>query len=67
MPDVEVIDTGSVIGFWPKTESAEEWFAENVYSEPWQWMGPVLYVDHRCAADLGVEIEGAGFTVEGRY
>lgn len=50
--DVRLIDEGTLIGFTPLTEVAQDWFRLNVESEDWQWMGNTLWVDHRLARDL---------------
>lgn len=52
MPDVQIIDQGTVIGFMPLTEVAQDWFEHNVQSEDWQWLGSTLWVDQRVARDL---------------
>jgi len=63
IPDVDINDQGSIVGFTPRTEAARTWFDENVESEPWQWMGPSLYVDHRPAQGLLEGIQEAGLTI----
>ena len=56
----EVSDRGaSVVGIVPLTAKAREWVKENVYAEPWQWLGDTLCVDHRYADDLLTGIEEA--------
>jgi hypothetical protein len=47
MSDVRLYDQGSVVGFLPRTESAEEWIAENVQAEPHQRPGLILWVEAR--------------------
>lgn len=59
--DVRVIEHGSVVSFALLTAAAQEWVAENVGSESWQWLGEnVLVVDHRYAQGLydGMKDEG---------
>jgi hypothetical protein len=46
------------------SDAAQEWFADNVASEPWQWLGPVLYVEHRLAESLIDGLASAGLVVE---
>ena len=60
--DIIVADRGTLIGFAPASRLARTWFAENVSSEPWQWAGPTLWVDHRLAQQLrdGISDEGLG-------
>jgi hypothetical protein len=55
--DIQLIDGGSVVGFFPLTETGMAWLTDNTQAEGWQWLGNVLYVEHRLAADI---IEGAG-------
>jgi hypothetical protein len=61
--DVRVNDEGSIVQFFPVTKEAFAWFKENVESEPWQWLGPSLCVDHRLAADLMTGLADAGFVL----
>lgn len=51
-PDVYLRNQGTVIGFYPRTPLADEVFAENLETEPWQWLGGVLWVGHREAQGL---------------
>lgn len=60
--DFVVTDQGTVIGFQPLTDGARQWTDEHVHSEPWQWMGNILWVDHRMAGGLLDGIESEGFT-----
>ena len=60
MTDVTLLDQGSLIGFKPISDAAQEWFADNVHSEDWQWFGEVLWVDQRLARDLIAGIIDAG-------
>ena len=53
--DVQVVDHGSVVTFQALTDVARSWMDEHVVSEPWQWLGSALAVDHRLAGQL---IEG---------
>jgi hypothetical protein len=64
MTDVALLDQGSLIGFQPVSDAAQEWFADNVASEDWQWFGPVLWVEHRLARELAIAVEAAGLRVE---
>ena len=52
MTDIRLHDQGSLIGFQPITEQAQDWFRLNVETEDWQWLGSILWVDHRLARDL---------------
>ena len=48
----------------PKTEQAKEWINDNVYSEPWQWLGQNLAVDHHFIDDLVQGMLESGLTDE---
>lgn len=63
-PDFRITDEGSLVGFKPVSEAALDWITENVESEPWQWMGTYLWVDHRMAQPLLDGIIAAGFEVQ---
>jgi hypothetical protein len=52
MTDIQIINSGSVVGFQPNTEAGRAWINDEVQAEPWMFMGRVLYVDHRQAAAL---------------
>jgi hypothetical protein len=56
-------DQGSLVGFLPRTEPAEEWIAENVEAEPHQRPGLILWVESRHAGDLANAMIGAGLDV----
>ncbi len=63
MRDFLIADHGSIISIRPISNAAMKWIDENVASEPWQWLGGALCVDHRYARDLTDEIAAAGFVV----
>lgn len=54
---VEIEHEGSFVLFTPLDADAREWFEDNVSSEPWQWLGAALAVDHRMARDLILAME----------
>jgi hypothetical protein len=62
--DIRVLDDGTVVGFQPLTESARDWVAKHVAAEPWQWMGEILWVDHRLANMLATGMAEAGLALE---
>ena len=31
----------------PETQAARDWIKDNVESEPWQWLGSALCIEHR--------------------
>lgn len=50
--DVRVDADGSLVLFTPLTDAGRAWIDEHTETEPWQWLGPALCVEHRYAADL---------------
>jgi len=62
-PDVLIRNEGTAWMFNPLTPAAKQWFDENVESEPWQWLGTSLVVDHGMAAGLVQGILDAGLHV----
>jgi hypothetical protein len=62
-PDVLIRDEGTLWIFNPLTPFAQQWFAEHVQSEPWQWLGMFLVVEHRFAMGLIQGIIDAGFDI----
>ncbi len=62
-PDVLVRNEGTVFLFCPLTERAKNWLEENVETEPWQWFGTVLVVEHRFAWGLGQGMQDAGLVL----
>jgi len=63
-PDVLVCKAGTVFVFCPLTSAAKQWVEENVQSEPFQWLGDSLVVDHRFAWGLGQGLKDAGLVLE---
>jgi hypothetical protein len=64
MTDVRIIQQGSMVGLHMLTDEAEAWFADNVASEPYQWMGKILWVDQRTALPVVEGLQAAGLTAE---
>ena len=60
MEDVTIIPDGSVVLFVPLTVKGRKWLRANVHSEPWQWLGSGLAVDHRFGMDIALGIKDAG-------
>ena len=58
MPQFQIIDAGSLVGFLPLTDDASAWWDENVADGP--CLGRVRYVEHRFADDIidGLVSEG---------
>jgi len=63
-PDVIVDNYGSIVGLAPMTQAARDWIEENVATESWQWLGGVLNVESRYAADLVVGMQEAELIVQ---
>ncbi len=63
MTDVLLLDQGTLIGFTPASEAAQDWFLHHVQSEDWQWLGSTLWVDQRLARDLLEGIVNVPLTV----
>ena len=63
MSDFQIADHGTVISIRPLNDAARQWLAQNVVSEPWQWVQGALCVEARFARDLVLEIEEAGFEI----
>lgn len=62
--DISVVDQGSVIGFSGVSEDGGAFLLEALDSEPWQWMGETLWVDHRVAQGVIGAIDDAGLVLE---
>lgn len=52
---------GSVVMFSPEGDYEYEWLMLNTDSEPYQWLGRNLVIDHRMAEDLIEGVISAGF------
>ena len=63
-PDVLVANAGTVFTFCPLTAAAKIWIEENVASEPYQWLGDVLVVDHRYGWGLAEGMIDSGLVLQ---
>jgi len=65
MADVRVINDGTMVGLHVMSDEAENWVSKNVASEPWQWLGRILWLDARMAAPVinGMQEEGLDLDV----
>lgn len=61
--DVEIDNQGTIVLFRPITKAGEAWIKENVQTEPWQWFGDGLCVEHRYAHDLADGMQRDGLKV----
>jgi hypothetical protein len=61
--DIQVSGGGSVYLFTPLTEAGHAALTEQVASEPWQWLGRSLAVEHRFAGDLTAALQADGLVV----
>ncbi len=50
--DVRVDADGTIVLVTPLTAAGWSWIEERVQTEPWQWLGDSLAVEHRYAGDL---------------
>ena len=64
MADIISYDHGSLIGFHPVSDLARDWINDNTASEAWQWMGPVLYIEHRLAYTLATALVAEGLELK---
>lgn len=62
--NVIIENHGTVVLFAPESDYEHKWLLLNTDSEPWQWQGRALVVDHRPAADLIEVLEHEGFIIE---
>ena len=61
--DVRIRDEGSVVAFTLETEAAKTWVKENLETEPWQWLGESLVIDHRMSGPIIDGMMSAGLEV----
>jgi len=63
-PDVYIRNEGTLVGFEPVSEAAQDWFRLNVSADSWQWMGNLLWVDHRLAKELAIAVVAVGLDIK---
>lgn len=63
-PDFRVHHDGSVSVLVPVSSAAQVWVEECVQSEPWQWLGAGLVIEHRYIDLITGGARDEGFTVE---
>jgi hypothetical protein len=63
MADVRIINEGTLTGVLALNAEARQWIDDNVHSEGWQWMGKVLWVDHRMVDNLLDGMIAAGLSL----
>lgn len=63
-PDVRVENHGTIYLFRIQSSRAARWVKAQVQTEPWQWLGNGLSVDHRYARDLAAGMAADGLCVE---
>ena len=60
-----IIDNqGSIIVFEPENPKEISFLKNEVYSEPYQWIGTKLVVEHRFAQYLALAIQEFGFKIK---
>ncbi len=62
--DVSTDLQGTIFAFHVNTPAGREWFAENVETESWQWLGNTLGVEPRYAERIVQGLQDAGLTVD---
>ena len=63
--DFEIKNCSSIVLFNLLTAGARDWVAENVSTEPWQWMGTsTLSIEHRYATQLASTMVEEGFNLK---
>ncbi len=63
-PDVCVDNQGSVMLLCPLTDAGRDWITENIAPEPWQWLGPNLAIEPRCAPAIVEGMQADGLEVK---
>lgn len=64
MSDLRILDHGTVVQFWPVSERGREWLSTQLVTEPWQWLGNTVSVEHRYALDIAQGAVSDGLDVE---
>jgi len=54
----------SVYLLCPKTNEVKQWIDDNVYWEPYQWLGKNLSIEHRYVDDIVDALTSEGFIYE---
>jgi hypothetical protein len=63
MPDIQVINHGSIMIFLPKTDAGRKWVAEHIGSDAMRWAGGVV-VEPRYIDDVVTGASADGLLVE---
>lgn len=61
--DILISDEGSLYLFTWASEPGREFLRQEVTSEPWQWLGDNLAVDHRVGVGLAEYARDNGLTL----
>ena len=64
--DVTVTFDGSMYAFDLRTPAVREWVEEYVWTNPWQWLGNGLCLDHHIGEWFIGQLASEGFIVEVR-
>ncbi len=62
--DVILAFAGSLTLLTPLTSYGREWVEESLQTEPWQWLGSTVTIDHRMGVDIRQAMIDDGLTVE---
>lgn len=65
MTDLRIRNHGTVVTLEPVSERGRSWMDDNLVTEPWQWLGSTLGIEHRLAPSVvqsaicdGLEVTG---------
>ena len=63
-PDFHAYDHGSLVGLDPLTQAASDWLSNNVEAESYQFLGRVLWIDHRLATAVVQGFQNDGLILD---
>lgn len=63
MTDIRIRDEGTVVVFTPVTQEGTDWLHEQLLTEPWQWQGDNLVLDHHLAQGVRDLLMMDGLTI----
>lgn len=63
MPDIQIVNHGSILIFVPGTDAGREWLGENIATDAMRWAGGVV-VEPRYAVDIFNGAMADGLRVE---
>jgi hypothetical protein len=68
MADVRVINSSDMIGLHIMSDEAQQWVSKNIHTDPWQWMGDILWMEATSAEPvmLHMQEDGLALTLQAR-